>query len=215
MNCDRIANDWYPGTIPTRVWVDLSAHVATSSTFRYCQGQSGATVALAPSAALYDGAVLVLGPHGEVRLGEYALMASGTVFSEVRVELGSHAMVAWEAVIMDSYLLPLDPEGRRAALTAAATDPCRSLPASGAARPISIGKNVWIGFGACILPGVRIGEGAVVGARAVVVDDVPPFTLVAGNPARVVRILEPSEPRCSAVDTVTPATSQEPAADRN
>jgi virginiamycin A acetyltransferase len=50
-----------------------------------------------------------------------------------------------------------------------------------------IGHDVWIGREAVILPGVQIGEGAIVGTRAVVSRDVPPFAVVAGNPARVVR----------------------------
>ncbi|MFZ4779391.1 MAG: acyltransferase [Terrimicrobiaceae bacterium] len=49
---------------------------------------------------------------------------------------------------------------------------------------VSIGDRVWIGYGSLILPGVHIGEGAVVGAGAVVTKDVEPYTIVAGNPAR-------------------------------
>lgn len=54
-------------------------------------------------------------------------------------------------------------------------------------RPINIGSNVWIGAKATILPGVTIGEGAVVGACAVVAKDVPPWAVVVGNPAKVVK----------------------------
>ena len=54
-------------------------------------------------------------------------------------------------------------------------------------KPVLIGNNVWVGCRAIILKGVTIGEGAVVAAGAVVTKDVPPFTLVAGNPARVIR----------------------------
>ena len=50
-----------------------------------------------------------------------------------------------------------------------------------------IGSDVWIGTEAVILPGVRIGDGAIIGARAVVAADVPPYAVVVGNPARVVR----------------------------
>ena len=53
-------------------------------------------------------------------------------------------------------------------------------------KPITIQDNVWIGAKATILPGVTIGEGAVVGACAVVAKDVPPWSVVVGNPARVV-----------------------------
>jgi acetyltransferase-like isoleucine patch superfamily enzyme len=53
--------------------------------------------------------------------------------------------------------------------------------------PLAIGRNSWVGMGACVLPGVTIGEGCVVGAGSVVADDLPPFTVAVGNPARVVR----------------------------
>jgi acetyltransferase-like isoleucine patch superfamily enzyme len=69
----------------------------------------------------------------------------------------------------------------------------RGIQADVPARPIHIGNNVWIGFDSCVLPGSNIGDGAIVGARSVVVEDVPPYTVVAGNPARVIRQLEPGE----------------------
>lgn len=53
---------------------------------------------------------------------------------------------------------------------------------------VIIGHDVWIGTGAVILSGVRIGNGAVIGASAVVTRDVPPYSIVAGNPAKVVRM---------------------------
>lgn len=58
------------------------------------------------------------------------------------------------------------------------------------AHPIFIGNNVWIAANVVILPGVTIGEGAVVGAGSVVTKDVPPMTIVAGNPARIIRKIE-------------------------
>jgi acetyltransferase-like isoleucine patch superfamily enzyme len=51
---------------------------------------------------------------------------------------------------------------------------------------VMIGSRAWIGYRAIILPGVTIGEGAVVAAGAVVSRDVPPYTVVAGNPARAI-----------------------------
>ncbi|MGP4112266.1 sugar O-acetyltransferase [Streptomyces sp. 4N509B] len=70
---------------------------------------------------------------------------------------------------------PLEPAPRRAKLEAA--------------RPITIGDNVWLGGGVIVLPGVTIGDDSVVGAGSVVTRDVPPGVLAVGNPARPVRQL--------------------------
>jgi maltose O-acetyltransferase len=70
---------------------------------------------------------------------------------------------------------PLDPDHRRAKWEAA--------------RPITIGNNVWLGGGAIVLPGVTIGADTVVGAGAVVTRDLPPRVVAVGNPARVTRTL--------------------------
>jgi acetyltransferase-like isoleucine patch superfamily enzyme len=55
--------------------------------------------------------------------------------------------------------------------------------------PVRIGSNVYIGFDVMVMPGVNLGDGAIVGSRSVVWDDVPPHTVVAGNPARAVKQL--------------------------
>ena len=60
-------------------------------------------------------------------------------------------------------------------------------------RPIVIEDKVWIGIGATILPGVRIGYGSIVGANSVVTHDVPPLTVVGGNPARIIKKIQQSK----------------------
>ena len=57
-------------------------------------------------------------------------------------------------------------------------------------RPIVIEDKVWIGVGATVLPGVRIGYGSIVGANSVVTHDVPPMTIVGGNPAKFIKAIE-------------------------
>jgi acetyltransferase-like isoleucine patch superfamily enzyme len=54
-----------------------------------------------------------------------------------------------------------------------------------------VGHNVWIGYGACILRGVVVGDNAVIGTNSVVTKEVPPNAVVGGVPARVIRMREP------------------------
>ena len=67
-------------------------------------------------------------------------------------------------------------------------DPDRPIPEQGwEAAPVEIGAQCWVGMGACILPGVSIGEGCVIGAGAVVTKDLEPWTVAVGNPAKPVK----------------------------
>lgn len=54
-------------------------------------------------------------------------------------------------------------------------------------KPVVIGNNVWLGESVCVLPGVSIGEGCIVGALSVVSKNIPPFSIAVGNPAKVVK----------------------------
>ena len=61
-------------------------------------------------------------------------------------------------------------------------------------KPVTIERNAWLGDGAKVLKGVTVGENSIVGAGAVVTKDVPPNVIVAGNPAVIVKHLDPEEP---------------------
>ncbi len=65
------------------------------------------------------------------------------------------------------------------------TTPHRDRPLS--SKPVIIGENVWIGESVCILPGVTIGDGAIVGALSNVTKSIPAYSIAVGNPARVVK----------------------------
>ncbi len=68
-------------------------------------------------------------------------------------------------------------------------DPSRPIPEQGweEAPPVQIGAQCWIGMGVCILPGVRIGEGSVLGAGSVVTSDLDAYTVAVGNPAKAIK----------------------------
>jgi acetyltransferase-like isoleucine patch superfamily enzyme len=94
-------------------------------------------------------------------------------------------------VLMDSYRLPLNAGERQRALELIPFQRSRRAAAEVPSLPIHIQRNVWIGFDACVLPGITIGEGSIVGARSVVTEDVAPYTIVGGNPASLIRRINP------------------------
>lgn len=59
--------------------------------------------------------------------------------------------------------------------------------------PVIIQDNVWAGFESVIFPGVTIGRGAIIGSKSIVTEDVPPYAVVVGNPARIIKFLEPND----------------------
>lgn len=181
--------DWYPGTLPDNALIDETAFIETTYSFFLYRSQTAVGFKMGYGAATYLGTMFDVGPHGQVQLGDYALVHGAWIICEAAVTIGDHALISWNVVIMDSYRLPFDRAGRRYLLERIPLGLPRRITGAIPARPIHIGCNVWIGFDACVLPGVTIGEGSIVGARSVVTEDVAPYTLVAGNPARVIRPL--------------------------
>jgi acetyltransferase-like isoleucine patch superfamily enzyme len=189
----RLPWDWYPGTIPENVEVDKTAYVETSFSFFLYRSQQPVGARIGRGASTYLGTMFDVGPRGRVTLGDYALVHGARIICDAEVEIGDYALISWNVVLMDSYRVPFDPVERRRELELVPARQPRCFDTDVPARPVRIGRNVWIGFDACVMPGVTIGEGAIVGARSVVFEDVAPYTVVAGNPARVIRKLEVEE----------------------
>jgi acetyltransferase-like isoleucine patch superfamily enzyme len=113
----------------------------------------------------------------ELRIGDHFGMTGGAIVCETRVSIGDRVTMGANSTITDTDFHPLDPDHRR------------DHPTDGASKPVTIEDDVFIGMSALILKGVTLGQGCVVGGGSVVSRDVPPRAVVAGNPARVVRML--------------------------
>ena len=113
-----------------------------------------------------------LGHHDKIVIGKYCSLACGTKFI---CPLANHSFTS-----LANYPFPLIAEHWE--LDDSFMDKISTLKG-----PTIVGNDVWIGYDAVIMPGVHIGDGAVVGTRSVVTRDVPPYTVVAGDPARPIR----------------------------
>lgn len=155
----------------------------------------------------------------QVLFEENSLLGSGAIGADARVFLGGGSyMNAGGYMRGQVFIGRFSSMGRRITIgaghhhmTGLSTSPAlsRGTPGSGYTReeaemlgfpqhpqkslPVEIGCDVWIGDAAVIMPGVKIGHGAVVGANAVVTRDVPPYAIVAGVPAKILRYRFPEQ----------------------
>ena len=122
---------------------------------------------------------------GTIRIGRAVLMSPGSrISASDEITIGDGVMMANGAYITDSDWHTLyDRTARSEKVT-----------------PVRIGNNVWLGDHASVLKGVSIGDNSVVAARAVVTRDVPANVVVAGNPARVVKALDPARDMVTRLD---------------
>jgi len=116
---------------------------------------------------------------GKIDVGRWCLLCPGTrIMSATAVSIGDGCMFAQDACITDSDWHDLYDRSISIGNTAA----------------VNIGNNVWIGDSVIVNKGVRIGDNAVIGAGSIVVKDVPANAVAAGNPAAVVKYLDPAIP---------------------
>ena len=136
-------------------------------------------------------------PQGEVHIGNNTHIGGAHFICRTRIEVGNDVTMAWGITLYDhdshstnwEYRQHDNEQCYQDYITTGNNIAHKDWSHVNSA-PIVIEDKVWIGMDALILKGVTIGEGSVVAARSVVTKDVPPYSLVAGNPARVVKSLK-------------------------
>ena len=125
--------------------------------------------------------------HPTLQIGDNTGIGHGCIFTIGKlISIGSNCNLSGDITIMDSNAHRTDPVARLA------LEP----PAPEEVRPVIIRDRVWIGRQCIIFPGVKIGEGSVISAGSIVRTHVPPYSVVAGNPAKVMfRLKKPDQSR--------------------
>ena len=132
---------------------------------------------------------------GIVTIGDRSFIGSSTFLSIEKITIGNDVMISWGCTIIDNNSHSLIWTLRRNDVL----DWKKGVESGGLGvyknwevverKPIIVKDKAWIGFNSILLKGVTIGEGAIVGAGSLVTKDVPDWTVVAGNPAKVIRII--------------------------
>jgi acetyltransferase-like isoleucine patch superfamily enzyme len=157
--------------------------------------QSGRTDAIKIGAYTHiRGELLTFRHGGKLTVGDYCYIGEQSrIWSALSINMGDRVMIAHNVNIFDNLTHSINPKARHEQFKRIITDGHpRQIDLAESA--VNISNDVWIGCMSVILKGVTIGEGAIIGAGSVVTKDVPPWTIVAGNPAKIIREI-PSEER--------------------
>lgn len=189
-----LEHDWYAGGIPGNVHLGKNVYIDTAYGFASFCSERDPGLTLGDASGAYDRTSFVVGARGRITVGASTVLNGTYLVCQDEINIGSHCLIAWGSVFTDCWLdrdVPL--AARREVMRAAALDPRRRLGAVTAPQAITLADNVWVGFDSVVLPGTTIGHGAIVGCKTIISEDIPPYAVVVGNPARIIRFLDPDD----------------------
>ena len=136
---------------------------------------------------LYSRTIIVTrAPEAEIAIGNNVGISGTTIYARKKITIGDNTCIGGNCKILDNDFHPIDWEERNKLMSDVHGGDSSLIPA----KEIKIGKNCFIGCNSVILKGTVLGEGCVVGAGAVVAGKFEANSIIAGNPARVIRKLE-------------------------
>jgi len=186
---EKIPNDWYPGIIPANIKVGDNTVVESSFSFKHFFSSLPVALLVGDNVTLWRTAISTE-ENGLIEIGDDCYIANASLVCSQKITIGNRVFIAGGVTIADSDFHPLDPALRLAdTIALSPIGNSKNRPAM-KSKPVIIEDDVWIGFNATILKGVRIGAGAVIQPGALVTDHVPAGVTVSGNPAKPVKLYQ-------------------------
>ncbi len=140
------------------------------------------------------GELLTFAHGGRIRLGTFCFLGEDSrIWSAASIEIGDRVLISHNVNIFDNSTHPTDPKQRHEQFRKIVLEGRHPISIDLEEKPVKIEDDALIGCMSIILSGVTVGRAAIVGAGSVVTGDVPPFTVVAGNPARIIREIQTDE----------------------
>jgi len=129
--------------------------------------------------------------EGRIEIGDNCWFSLRTqIISCSEIRIGNNSIFARDVYISDTNEHPIDPLIRRQQTIEMLQTNSPPDRYQSETKPVEIGEDVWVGERACILKGVKIGNGSIIAANSVVTKDVPEGVVVAGNPAKIVKVIK-------------------------
>ncbi len=182
-----LEHDWFPRKVPDNVVLGEGSWLYSSFAFLHYSSRIPHAVRVGRNSGIYHGTFFELGPAGQVEIGNYCTLVGAMICTNRRIVIEDYTFIAHEVVLADTAAaVPFS--GRPV------SQPSHGSGVSAESVPhnaIHIGPNSWIGARAVLLAGAAIGEGTIIGAGSVVDFVVPPYAIVAGNPASIVGWAKP------------------------
>ena len=179
------------------IHIDQSAVLGDNFNLDLRAPKNGATYLEIGEKSMIDSSFVFETESGHIKVGDRVHIGGGTqLISRNGITIGNDVIIAWNCTIYDHNSHSIYWEERKNDVSREWENATHGLSVLQdkdwsvvKSAPIVIEDKVWMGFGVTILKDVTIGEGAVIGAGSVVTRDVAPYTVVAGNPAQVVKTL--------------------------
>lgn len=183
---NEITGCWDYASLPKNVTVGRDCFLERKDSFKRCRSTQDHGLILGDRVKVYTWTEFNIEPGGSVEVGDDSILAGAIFMCAQSVRIGRRVVVSYNVTIADSDFHPRDPDLRRLDAIANAPHGNRAERPAIVTMPVVIEDDVWVGIGAIILKGVRLGRGARIGAGAVITSDVEEGVTVSGNPAKVV-----------------------------
>jgi acetyltransferase-like isoleucine patch superfamily enzyme len=186
MDASDLTGTWDYRTLPANVVLGRDCFLERRASFDRFRSTRQPGLVLGDRVRVHTWCAFSVEPAGRVTVGSDTLLVGAVFMCAGDITIGSRVIISYNVTIADCDFHPCDPDLRMQDAIANAPEGDRSRRPALVARPVVLEDEVWVGIGAIVLKGVRIGRGARVGPGAVVTADVPPGGWVGGNPARPV-----------------------------
>lgn len=183
---EKIPGDWHGIPIPKNIKTGKNSVINSSAIFKHFFSTLPYGLILGSHVTIF-GASLATEEKALIEIGDYTFISTASIACYERVTIGSYVFIAGGVTIVDTDFHPISAAERLADTIALSPAGNKKKRPDFKASPVVIEDEVWIGFNATVLKGVKIGKGSIIQPGAVVLKDIPAGKIAAGNPAVVIQ----------------------------